>query len=160
MASAFVLASTAAQAGKEAYVTAGVGAFDFMDSDHRSVEYRLEYRGKDFYNNFFPMVGINNNWDSGAYGFVGVGYDYKVTDSVYVIPSFGAGVYNRGSSKKLGGPLEFRSSLEAGVELKNKARVGIAISHMSNAGIYERNPGEESLTLNISAPFSMMNRNK
>ncbi len=48
---------------------------------------------------------------------------------------------------------EFRSALELGYEWANRKRLALAIYHLSNAGLYDRNPGSNSLILTYSFPL-------
>lgn len=82
----------------------------------------------------------------------GVAYDVFL-GRVTITPSFAPGAYASGSGLDLGYPLEFRSQLEASYRLGSRARVGLAFSHMSNAHLGDRNPGVETLLLNVSVPL-------
>ena len=64
------------------------------------------------------------------------------------VPTFVPGVYRQADGRDLGYPLEFRSQLEVGHRLRAGPRIAVAFSHLSNAGLGSRNPGQESLTIN------------
>jgi hypothetical protein len=66
------------------------------------------------------------------------------------VPFTGAGLYEEGDGKDLGGPVEFRSGLEVAVRAGARWWVGLSYYHLSNAVLYDRNPGEESLVLVVS----------
>ena len=68
-------------------------------------------------------------------------------------PSFGAGYYDEGDGKKLGNKLEFRTTFEISYQLSNNDRVGLSLSHISNANIGDKNPGVEILSLSYQIPF-------
>jgi hypothetical protein len=123
----------------------GLGGYNIQRNTERSVEYRLEYSGRQQYKGFGTQFGINGNGDNALYFFGGINYEYVFSNGFYVSPNLSAGIYRKGDSKDLGGPIEFRSVLEAGYRFTNGMRVGAAVSHISNAGIYDRNPGEESV---------------
>jgi len=142
------------QAADEAMGKIGFGRFDFEDNTFAATELRLEYAGKNVWKSAFPITGVNINSDGGTYAFAGLGYDFKPLNNFYITPSFAAGLWKESSSKDLGGPVEFRSQLELGYETSDKYRVGISYSHMSNAKLYEHNPGEESIIMNFSIPLS------
>ena len=72
---------------------------------------------------------------------------------LYFTPSFGAGIYDDGSGKKLGNDLQFRTSFEISYELKNKNKIGISLSHISNANLADKNPGVEILSLSYHIPY-------
>ena len=62
------------------------------------------------------------------------------------------GLYEKGSGVDLGGPIEFRSGIEIGYQARNGARFGFGFDHRSNAGIYSRNPGLETIHFRVSIP--------
>lgn len=47
----------------------------------------------------------------------------------------------------LGGPFEFRLALDVAYEFESRSRLGLRLSHLSSACIYDRNPGAEELLL-------------
>ena len=63
------------------------------------------------------------------------------------------GYFDEGSGKKLGHNIEFRTSLEVSYELENNNRIGLSISHISNANIGDKNPGAEIISLSYQIPF-------
>ena len=66
--------------------------------------------------------------------------------------SFAPGYYHKGASKNLGYDLEFRSQLEISYRLDDRSRLGLSISHMSNASIGDKNPGTENLMVTYAIP--------
>ena len=59
-----------------------------------------------------------------------------------------------GAGKDLGGALEFRSHVELAYRLRNDARVGLCLYHLSNGKVFsleDTNPGSESLVLTYTA---------
>lgn len=115
---------------------------------------QAEYKyGEYLWKNFRPQFNLLfTQYCSGFVG-LGVGWEYYLTRQLVVIPSFSPGIYWRGKGKDLGCPLEFRSALEISYEMKNKIRIGIQISHVSNAHLSNRNPGFNALTLNLAMPL-------
>ena len=53
----------------------------------------------------------------------------------------------------LGHVIEFRSQIEVAYRFDNRSRLGLSVSHYSNASLADENPGTESLLLNYSMPF-------
>ena len=53
----------------------------------------------------------------------------------------------------LGHGLEFRSQIDFAYRFDDRSRLGLAISHSSNASLGDTNPGTETLMLNYSYPF-------
>ena len=71
-------------------------------------------------------------------------------------PSFAVGAYADGNGKDLGGVLEFRSAIALAWRFDDRSRLGVEFSHLSNAGIYDTNPGTENLTVNYSVPLDRL----
>lgn len=136
----------------EHYLTGYLGKFDVFDDG--SALFGAEYRGNYVWHNLRPVGGAEVTEDEDIYGFAGIHYDLYLTDDIVVTPNFVAGLYNRHDGKKLGGPIEFRSGIEATYVLPNESRVGAAFNHISNASIYDKNPGAESVLFVYSHPLS------
>lgn len=142
-----------------AMLSFGIGYYDIFDSnDGGAADFRMEYRsGNQFFWKLKPWVGLEANNDGSIWAGGGVNADFMPAPNIYITPSFGAGLYAQGSSDKdLGSALEFRSQLEGGYELTNGHRVGLAISHISNASIGDSNPGTEILNVYYHVPLSGM----
>ena len=142
-----------AQAGENSYITVGAGKYDVLHNQNGSAEFRLEYRQANIWKKLYPSWSAMTNTEGAAYGVFSLNYEINLTPKILLTPFTGAGLYAKGNSKDLGGPIEFRSGLELAYELDNDYRVGVNFSHMSNASIYEHNPGVEALVLNLSIPY-------
>ena len=150
---ACVALSQPAQA--EHYLTGYLGKFDVLDDDNTEL-FGLEYRAEPIWYDLRPVGGVEVTGEGDVYGFAGVHYDIYPFEDVVITPNFVAGLYNHNGGKDLGGAIEFRSGIEATYVLPNQSRVGLAFNHISNASIYERNPGAESLLFVYSHPLSGM----
>lgn len=152
MLAAFLMISSTAHAGD---MVAHVGQFSVIrDSDKRTGSAGMEYRFNDRFHGLRPTVGALANADGASYGYAGINWDLPLGFVPIVItPGVVAGAYRQGSSKDLGYGLEFRSSLEVTYRMKSGYRVGAAISHLSNAGLGDSNPGTETLQAVVSVPF-------
>lgn len=137
---------------------AGLGIFDFHRSKHRAVAGNLEYHWmKNWLGGLNPFVGAMVTHKGSVHGYAGISLPIKLTKKIHLIPSFAPGFYLKGGGKKLGHVIEFRSQLELAYMRDDKIRIGLAINHVSNASLGSKNPGEESLMLNVSFP---LNKNK
>jgi hypothetical protein len=143
----------------EVAVSAGtVSVFDHT----QAFEGGLELRGAGHRLHFLPhwiagvapMAGVLANGRGARYGYAGFRLEVPVGGGWSASPSFAAGVYHEGrlegDVRRLGGPVEFRSAIELGHELSQRARLGLTLYHLSNAGLYEHNPGVESLVLTFT----------
>ena len=137
---------------------------------NQATDFRYEYRSDNSIinigpkeDNFFflkPFFGIEFTNDSASYFLTGIYFEYNLGElfegnksKYFFTPSFGAGFYDDGSGKKLGNDIQFRTSLEVSYQLKNKNRIGISLSHISNANLGSKNPGVEILSFSYHIPY-------
>ena len=103
---------------------------------------------------FQTIYGLSTTTDGDAWA--GLGHAYTMTDRserAYVQLHAMTGLYMQGDGPDLGGPIEFRSGIEFGYENKSGWRFALSYDHRSNAGIYENNPGIETVQFRVSAPI-------
>ena len=151
----------------------GVGLYDIKfdgSSKNKAIDFRYEYRSDESLidigpeeDNFFflkPFFGAEFTNDSASYLLTGIYFEDNLGElfdgeksKFFFTPSFGAGIYDDGSGKKLGNDLQFRTSLELSYELKNKNRIAISLSHISNANLGDKNPGVEILSFSFQTPY-------
>ena len=151
----------------------GLGIYDvkFDGSEkNQAADFRYEYRSDKSLldigpkeDNFFflkPFVGAEFTNDSASYILTGIYFEDNLGELIegqkskyFFTPSFGAGIYDDGSGKKLGNDLQFRTSLEVSYELKNKSRIALSLSHISNANLGDKNPGVEILSFSYQIPY-------
>ncbi len=130
-----------------------LGIFDANDDDG-AADFRLEYRfARPLIWDISPWLGLEVTSDGGLYGAGGLLYDWEFTEDWHFTPSFGIGLFSDGGGKDLGGTVEFRSQLELGYEFENGYRLSVAGSHISNAGLDDRNPGTEVVSFYLHIPF-------
>ena len=82
------------------------------------------------------------------------GWAQNESVNVFVMPfspGWAAGLFHRSPDFDLGGPLEFRTSLELAYRLHGGSRLGLCLYHLSNAGLFTKNPGSESLVITYTA---------
>ena len=113
----------------------------------------IEYRGLEKLWKLKPLVGVIGNVKNGAFLYAGVNIDFPITNKFIASVNVAPGFYHKGRGKDLGGAFEIKSQFELWYLLKNEYKIGAAISHMSNAGIYKRNPGLDNASLQLSVPF-------
>ncbi|HEX5759781.1 MAG TPA: acyloxyacyl hydrolase [Thermoanaerobaculia bacterium] len=94
-----------------------------------------------------PMAGLMATGDGALYAYAGFGLDFALTERFTVTPSWAFGAYDEGEGRDLGGVVEFRSALDLAYRLGERAAIGLSFYHLSNAGLYDLNPGSESLVL-------------
>ena len=132
------------------YAEFGAGVFDLADED--SAAGRIELRGGKKVWFLGPAIGLLANTDGGVFGYGGVYADIAY-GSFVLTPLFALGGYARGDGPDLGGVFQFRSSIGVSYEFTSKARLGLSFAHISNAGLYDENPGAEEIYVFYSIPF-------
>lgn len=133
----------------------GVGSFDVLRQGEsgRAAAMLAQLRyGRKLYG-IGPAIGLMTNLDGGVFAYGGLYADFA-WGKVIITPVLGLGGYHEGGSKDLGGVFQFRTEIGFAYELQNGSRLGVRITHISNAGIHSRNPGEEEVLLTYSLPFS------
>lgn len=154
---AVLLTARTSLAEEPDFLTIGAGYYDLFD-DESAAEGRIEYRfsEEDRIWIFTPFVGALATSDAGTYGYAGIGVDVFFGPRWVLTPSFAAGLYGNGDGKDLGGAIQFRSGVELAYRFDDYSRLGLSFTHISNAGIDDRNPGVESLVLTYSVPFGVL----
>jgi hypothetical protein len=151
------LAAPAARAQEEQSLLAGgVGAFDLIQDDDTAMDFRIEYRHGSGLWFFKPWFGLEGTSDGGFYGLGGILADFNLTPNLILTPSIGAGAYAEGDGKDLGHVIEFRSQIELAYRFDNASRIGLAFSHISNAGLGTENPGTEVINLYYALPVGSL----
>ena len=91
-----------------------------------------------------------NNQGYGAYVSSGLSKKINLTNSLFLLPSFSAGLYQEfDEGKDMGYPLEFKSEVELNFKILNSSIIGVSYSHISNADIGDKNPGSDNILFNF-----------
>jgi hypothetical protein len=137
-----------------AFLGVALGWYDGNLRDDQAVDLRVEYRhDARLFGLLKPWAGLEATSDGGFWGGAGVLLDLYFGRRVVLTGSFAPGVYSNGSGKDLGYPLEFRSQIELGYRFDDRSRLSLALSHLSNAGLGDTNPGTEILSLYYHVPL-------
>ena len=148
------LLPTAAQAEDLSAWAFSIGSFEFTDSRFEALEVGVEYRWDSFelwFMDLQPVVGFSATEEEQYWAYGGFRWDLPLLGDHWV-PTIGFAVtaYEDGDGKDLGGVLEFRSSFDLAYQWDSGNRLGLSFYHLSNASIYDSNPGSESLMLTYS----------
>lgn len=141
-----------ADADDGAWVLASAGVFNVAadesePGDTREGELGLEWRSRPRAFGLELNVGAMVHTKSGGYLFTGLRRDFELSPRWALSLGFGAAAFEEGDGIDLGGSVEFRSSIELFVRFGERSRLGVDFYHLSNAGIYDENPGSNSLVL-------------
>ena len=152
--------ATAAFADDPAFLSLGAGTYDWNRQKDEGIEVRVEYRHDKKYLGFFkPFVAVAATNSSNSF-FVGAGVlaDIYFGKRVVLTPSFAPHYYHGGNTKlDLDYALEFRSQVELAYRFDDRSRLGVAVSHYSNASLGKTNPGTESAQIYYSIPVDFFN---
>ena len=134
------------------------GVFDINTSSKKTSElFGIQHSNEDLFRDtslgrFSPITGFMTTMDSTSYFYTGVQAEYKI-GKLNLTPSFSPGLYFMGDGKDLGSPLEFKSELQLSIDLLPGTKLGYSQSHLSNAGLDEKNPGADSYMFNFMKSF-------
>ena len=135
------------------FLSFGAGWYDFNDNQD-AADFRFEYRSNYKVLGFVkPWAGVEFTSDRAAFGIVGIHTDFFFGRRIVLTPSFGVGAYADGDGKDLGNTIEFRSQIELGYRFDDWSRLSLAVSHISNAGLGDSNPGTEIATVYYHIPL-------
>lgn len=134
---------------KDQRIVLGLGDYNTLDPD-QSVEFRIEWHGGEFWRNFRPLAGYMTTRDDAHYVYGGVVSDFYLTDSIIFSLQSAIGYYEEGRGKDLGHEIEFKSAAELAWQFSNYSRLGLQIYHLSNAGLDDRNPGTEIISISYT----------
>lgn len=137
------------------YLTVAVGHVGVLDDNIDDpgvlkVEYRFRPRAKWL---LAPSVGAARSGNGASFVFADIEKDFYPSKQWVITPSFGLGSFDDGEDVRLGHSLEFRSGIKFAYQFDNDWRFGIALFHLSNGGLGERNPGTEPVFLSLSIPL-------
>jgi len=147
LAIAFAALATAAAAQDGPMWSVSAGIFNTHGHDtpvEVGVEVRLRPRTKW---RLAPAFGVAGTEEGSVWAYGGLRLDWQAAENWFISPQFAVSAYEDGDGLDLGGVLEFRSGLEIARRLKSGSRLGILFFHLSNARIYDPNPGSNSLVL-------------
>ncbi|MDB5491698.1 MAG: lipid 3-O-deacylase family protein, partial [Micavibrio sp.] len=149
-----IMSITPAQADNIDRVSLSAGAYDLFDKDNQATDFRIEYRpGQSIFWQFKPWIGGEVTTDGTIYGAAGFLYDFSLGNNWILTPSIGAGLYTDGDGKDLGGSIQFREQIEIGYQFQNASRLTGSVSHISNWGIDDKNPGTDVFGVYYHVPM-------
>lgn len=156
-------APLSATAYDEQQLSLGLEFFDWNDADNSNDDSfggNIEYRSADSHvedliglENISLIAGADISGKKDVYGYAGLLYDWNFYDDFSLVPSVAAGFYHQDGGQDLGGSFNFRTAIELNYAITQDSRIGIAVSHISNASLYNDNPGIENATISYSFAF-------
>ncbi|TNJ39962.1 acyloxyacyl hydrolase [Phaeobacter sp. B1627] len=154
---AFVLAQLQPTQAQEIAIGLGYGDFHAEQADSGafvSLEY-LGARNWDLFG-FDAGPGISGQAHQAGDSFVGLGIQGQraLKGDWFVEVSIMPGLFSEGTpGNDLGSTIEIRSLVGLGRRLRDGHRISLALSHISNASISERNPGLNAISLRLHTPL-------
>lgn len=139
-------------------LTFGIGGTDFNNDGDDGAVFSAEYRFRPFSQRpvasfaFGAAADVSENGDV----FIGAGLwtRWQWNSGWFVDASIMPGLFDEGSAENdLGSTFNFRSLLGVGYRLDNGNAVSAAVSHISNAGLADENPGVNMLSVRYHISF-------
>jgi hypothetical protein len=148
------VAATAAVAG-EAALWLG---WDDVDGSDGAAAGALEVRGGDTLAlgpaTLAPFAAVMVDADRDLWAGVGVfAWVDLGSRGVRLEASLAPGLYARGEGQDLGGPFEIRSAVGVSAPLGDGWRAGATAAHISNASLYDENPGANLVMATLARAF-------
>lgn len=166
LATVLLSAAHAAKADDTDRLVIGGGVTDVIHDKPAAGDLRLEYRSGISllslasldvpYFTINPWFGGEVTTRGALWGGGGFQIDIPLSHGFYLTPNVGVGLFERGTGKRLGSFIEFRSQAELSFQFDDLSRVSATFGHTSNAGLTSRNPGTEAITFSYQVPFGMM----
>jgi len=142
-----------AQSPEPDLLTIGAGAYNVLH-EAKEAELRLEYRfSYRFLYIIRPIAGVLGTDKASIYPYAGFRFDAEI-GHIVLTPEAAVGYWQTNDGKNLGGPIEFKTGGEIAWRFSDSSRLGFLFDHISNAGIYKKNPGVESAMLMYSIPLN------
>lgn len=138
-----------------------LGNYNTFRSSQRELDLRLEYRGASpiFLGKIKPFAGLELTSHGTIWAGSGLYADINLGKNIIFTPSFGAGLYAKGNSATdLDYPIQFRSQIELSYVFSNMTKLGLSLSHISNASLGDHNPGAEILGVYYTIPLNIFNK--
>jgi hypothetical protein len=130
-------------------VVVGLGAIGVEPGENSAAALDLELRLRPRWQRIRPTLGILATADDTTFVRAGISRDFTLRRWAANV-GFAVGAYQQGDGKYLGQTLQFRSALDLSYALREDLRLGVAVSHLSNAGLSAINPGIETLALTLA----------
>lgn len=152
-------AALAAGLGPVQEIQASAGSFNVLNHDRTpEVGWEVSFAPRRFHwlprwvPALSPAAGGMASSGGELYVFAGFRAGLPLGERWLLTPQWGTGLYYDNGRRGLGGPLNFRTGIELSRRLGGRrGRVGLLLYHISNGGLYDRNPGSESLMLTYTA---------
>ena len=138
----------------ELFCEEGARVWALARSEDALGEIAAEYRFPEQRYHLQPILGFSYYEGGSFFAYAGLRYEWTLSDRWYLAPSLSAGGLRTNSVDLGPGGFNFRSAIELGYRINDDSNIALRLYHLSNAGIEERNPGIESLTLSYSADLT------
>lgn len=159
MALAIVVCGSPVMAGDKDLLIFMAGQSDIDDYDEETFEGRVEFTSHytdfaapPYFGGFGPMLGFMASGKGSVFGYGGVYADFLFGDHFVIRPEVGGGGFVQGRAKALGGVFQFHAAITSAFVFDNEARIGITLTHISNASIHDSNPGLDSGLFTYAMP--------
>ena len=151
-----ILTTMAVAEDETAFISLGTGATGVIADRSQGAAFNIEYRSDVNLWKIRPFVGGFATSDASLYGYFGLLMDIYFGRRWVLTPNTAVGAYSEGAGDDLGHVIEFRSGFELAYRFDDRSRLGVAVHHLSNASIGDRNPGTETALIYYSIPLTSL----
>jgi hypothetical protein len=140
---------------REPYLSFSAGTVHFQ-GDHISEEIYLRGETPVAYGPFHIVYGAAATTEGDLWAGIGASHwtEWEMGGAdAFLQLSLIPGIYMQGDGPDLGGPVSLRAGIELGIEARNGVRYAISLDHRSHGGLYDSNPGLETVQLRVSIPL-------
>lgn len=152
-----ICTSSPARAEKFGFLGISLGYYNVLEGHSEAADLRINYRAAHsiVFKKLHPWAELNLTSKGNLWLGTGLSYDANLSDRLTLTPSFGVGAYKHTKGDvDLAYPLQFKSQIELGYRFLDNTRLSLAFSHLSNAGLGNRNPGVETLSIYYFMPLN------
>ena len=121
----------------------------YVDNESKGYELQYSLYQPFVYGPLQPFYGISSTENSGLMFGVGLGYEYDISEKIFLESSFLPGLYVKNEEVYLGEQPFFRAKLGLGYRFTERISASVSYDHRSNARLTGANPGMETLQANV-----------
>jgi len=132
-----------------------VGEVGVVDNIDQPMRIGFEYRMPSFSSwKIIPALGFARAENGASFFYADFRRDYWINSRWVLTPSYGLGSFQDSNEIELGNTLEFRAGVEIANRFYKHYRVGVALFHLSNGSLGDKNPGTEAIVFSLSIPLA------
>ena len=121
----------------------------YVDHDNKGYELQYSLYQPFVYGPIQPFYALSSTENKGLMFGIGLGYEYNISDKIFLESSFLPGFYVKNEEVDLGEQPFFRAKLGLGYKFSESLSASVSYDHRSNGRLKGTNPGMETLQANF-----------